>query len=91
MIVATSTKVKVLKGQVEQTASKAREIKIIKSGQVETVPVPVPAPKPARVSDAEIRESWVREKNESNQSVYRVALDFFFNVPDACMQGGARQ
>jgi len=70
----------------EQTHSKPRSIKVIKAGTHKAVPTPTLDAKPKRIPDSEIRESWVKAKNESKSSAYRIAMAFFFDVPDVSMQ-----
>ena len=86
MIVVCTPKPKAEKQDApEQTLStKPREIKVIKAGTHKAVPTP--APKLTRKTDSEIRRDWVKAKNESKRNVYRTAMAFFFDVPDACMQ-----
>lgn len=72
----------------EQTIAPKRAVKIIKAGTHKAVPTPTMLDtKPKRIPDSEIRSRWVKAKNESKTSAYRTAMAFFFDAPDACMQG----
>lgn len=69
----------------EQTKSAPRKIKVIKAGTSRTVPVPTEPKQSETKSESQLRDEWVKAKDESKRSAYKVAMAFFFDVPDVSM------